>query len=87
MENEYPYIGQRVILNHLCFKGDFPGTILQVGQRRPNGHPLCIVRLECQEEGVHNVLYYNEKPEVVDSNLWQICYPREESDGETLGMV
>lgn len=69
-----PYVGQRVILNHLLHNGDFLGEIVGVGVR------LCVVKLECQDVPVSSVLYYDKKPAEVISTLWQICYPRK---GET----
>lgn len=70
-----PYVGQRVILNTLLLRGDFPGTILQIGNLTYFGRPLCVVELDCQEDWVHSVIYYDERPKVVGGTLWQICYP------------
>jgi hypothetical protein len=65
-------IGERVILNTLLKEGDFPGKIIGI---EFNG--LCVVKLDCQELPVASVIYYDERPVEVNSNLWQICYPEE----------
>ena len=65
-----PKIGQRVILNTLLRDGDFPGEIIGFGVTG-----LCVVKLDCQENPVHSVLYFEEAPEVVHSSLWQCCFP------------
>lgn len=63
-------IGERVILNTLMRDGDFLGEIIDID---PLG--LCLVKLDCQENPVSAVLYFDEPPVLVNSSLWQICYP------------
>lgn len=72
-----PHIGQEIILNTLLRKGDFPGIIIQINPLTD----LCVVKLDCQEEPVQSVLYYDKRPEVVNSTLWQICYPVDNPKG------
>ncbi len=71
---EAPHIGQRVILAHLLHEGCFPGEI--AGIDPISG--LCLVKLDCQDRPVRSVLYYAQAPAVVESSLFQICYPDQE---------
>lgn len=64
-------IGERVILNTLMKEGDYPGEIIDIDPV----FGLCLVKLDCQDTPVSSVLYFDEPPEVVNSSLWQICYP------------
>lgn len=64
-------IGERVIVNTLLWDGDFPGEIIDVSEF----NNLCAVKLDRQDQPIYSVLYYDEPPEVVCSQLWQICYP------------
>jgi hypothetical protein len=68
------HIGQRVMFCSLMTPGDWPGEIVEVGQR-PFGNGLVTVKLDRQERPVSMVLYYDHKPTVVNSSLWQICWP------------
>lgn len=64
-------IGERVILNTLLRQGDFPGEIIDIEQFSG----LCLVKLDCQTTPVSGVLYFDEPPEIVNSQLWQFCWP------------
>ncbi len=64
------YVGQRVLLEHLLFDGKYVGTIKDIDVL---GH--CLVKLDKQEKPVCSVLYYSSRPIVVNSSLWQFCYP------------
>lgn len=64
-------IAQRVILNTLQRKGDFLGRIVE----ETLVDYVCVVKLDIQDELVDSVVYYDERPEVVDTIAWQICYP------------
>jgi len=63
--------GDRVVLNTLLREGEFPGEIVAL-----ESHGLCVVKLDCQETLVRNVVYYECPPEIVQSSFWQICYPK-----------
>lgn len=64
-------IGERIVLNTLLKNGDFPGEIIDIDPVLG----LCLVKLDCQDTPVSSVLYFDEQPKVVNSSLWQICYP------------
>ena len=66
-------IGQKVILNHLLYPGDYSGVVTNV-----DIFGRCTVKLDEQGKLVTHVLYYEEEPTEVVSNLWQICYPMKE---------
>ena len=66
-------IGERVTLWHLLHKGDYPGTIIDVDILRDT----CTVKLDCQEKPVVQVLYYDSPPDIINSNLWQVCFPED----------
>lgn len=59
-----------MILNTLLREGDSPGTVIEVGLGNRS-----VVKLDCQEQPVCAVIYYEEQPREVHSSLWQICYP------------
>lgn len=67
-----PFVGQRVLLEHLLHKGKHPGTISDIDIL---GH--CRVKLDKQEKPVCSVLYYSSRPVVINSSLWQFCYPED----------
>ena len=69
------FVGTKVILNSLLHKGDFLGGIIAVTGQDHKGRPICRVKLECQEEPVGGVLYFDSEPVEVHSTLLQICYP------------
>ena len=81
LEVDSPRLGQKVILNTLLRRGDFPGEIIEVSPEPLPFRYVCTVKLECQESPVRGALYYDEQPKVVDSSLWQICWPKEEEGG------
>jgi len=62
-------IGERVIFNTVLAQGDYPGEIIEI-----NGE-FCTVKLDCQDVPVEGVLYFDVKPEIVNSAMWQICWP------------
>lgn len=65
------YIGERIILQTLLRDGKFLGTIIDI-----DFMGTCLIKLDCQEEPVAGVLYYHDgPPEIVNSNLLQICWP------------
>ena len=66
-------VGTRVILNTLLRRGDFTGEIITIDE-----WDLCSVKLDNQDTPVLGVLWYDERPEVINSPLWQICFPLEE---------
>lgn len=63
--------GERVILNTLLRAGDFPGEIIDIDPL----FGLCVVKLDSQDTPITGVKYYDELPAVVNSSIWQICYP------------
>lgn len=65
-------IGERVILTSLMFEDNFKGEIIELHWLHPN---VCTVKLDEWVHPVRYVLYYPEQPEVVESSLWQICWP------------
>jgi hypothetical protein len=71
MEYQKMKIGEKVILNTLLRDGDFPGEITDYDFLKD----MCSVKLKYQDKPVSGVLFFNEKPEIVNSNLWQICWP------------
>ena len=66
-------IGQRVRLWHLLHEGYYEGVIIDIDFITG----WCTVKLDCQEEPVCNVVYYEQEPIIVESNQWQICFPIE----------
>lgn len=64
-------IGAGVILNTLLVPGDFPGRIIAIDAISG----LYLVKLDGQDVPVSGVLWFDEAPEVVNSTLWQVCYP------------
>ena len=62
-------VGQRVILNTLQMVGDFGGTISDISGS------TCTVILDSQKKPVTDVLFFDEKPNLINSSIWQICYP------------
>jgi hypothetical protein len=68
-------LGERVILNTLLKRGDFPGEIVSI-----DIFGTCTVKLDRQDVPVTSVLYFDECPEIVESSLWQICYPEKASE-------
>jgi len=77
-----PHIGQRVILNHLLHEGDYPGIIVAISPHDVSPYnSVCVVKLDHQKEPVRSVIYYDERPTVVHSTLWQICYPLDNHKG------
>ena len=75
MRSTIPCIGAKVILNSLLHEGDFLGKIIAVTGQDHKDHPICRVKLECQEKPVVGVLYFDSEPVEVHSTLLQICYP------------
>jgi len=67
-----PRVGERVILNTMLRAGDFPGEVIGVSESG-----LCMVTLDCQERSVSSVIYYPTEPTLVNSRLWQICWPED----------
>lgn len=70
VNKQTPYIGQKVILVTLLKKGYFPGKIIDI-----DIFGRCVVKLDCQEEPVRAVLYYDGPQEEIKSSLWQACWP------------
>jgi hypothetical protein len=68
-------LGERVILNTLLKRGDFPGEIIAV-----DIFGTCTVKLDCQDAPIAGVMYFDEYPEIVNSSSWQICYPEKASE-------
>ena len=66
-------IGTKVILNTVTKDGDFVGEIVDIDK-----FGRCVVKLDTQTQPVSSVLWFDERPEAVDSSLWQICFPLEE---------
>jgi hypothetical protein len=58
------------MLIHLLHPGEYPGEIVDIDAL---GH--CTVKLDRQEKPVGGVLYYEKRPTVVESQLWQFCFP------------
>lgn len=71
-----PFVGQRILFSSLmCSKAQF-GEIIEVGRRDAySGQLLCRVKLDSQDKPIGSVLYYDERPFVVKSNIGQICWP------------
>jgi hypothetical protein len=74
-----PYNGMKVILNTLLKEGDFPGEIIDCKLYNMGISKTVVVKLGCQEKPVQSVLYYENEPEVINSSLWQICWPVNET--------
>jgi hypothetical protein len=82
-----PYVGEKVIFNHLHYADDFPGVIVAVDRHSLWREPICTVEIGGQQGlQLHkyrtqnvNVPYYDRRPpKFVGSSLYQFCFPREE---------
>lgn len=69
------HVGQRVIVVRLLYVDVFPGTVIAASTKVKT----CTVKSDRLGEVVRNVIYYDECPGAVNSQLLQICYP-EDSD-------
>jgi hypothetical protein len=67
------------MLSSFLRPGHFPGEIVGVDL-----FGNCTVKLDRQEEPVSSVLYYDERPEIVRSNLWQVCWPIVEDNASAI---
>lgn len=75
-------IGRRVVLSHLMHGGPFLGEIVAIRMlgSKPwdhEGQPVVSVKLDRQEEPVHNVLFFAQNPgnTEIPSAFWQVCWP------------
>lgn len=68
-------VGDRVILISLLVERSISGKIIAIDK----SSGLCTVKLDTQDKPVSGVLWYDERPEIVNSPLWQICFPLEKS--------
>lgn len=73
-------VGARVTLNTLLRAGDFAGEVIAINEISGT----CTVKLDTQDTPVTGVLWFDERPEVVPSTRWQICYPQENENENTV---
>ena len=66
-------VGQRVSVNCLHVKGEFPGKIVGIESRPIGGQTVTTVKLDRQEKLLGGVVYLDPDEEVVNSSLWQSC--------------